>query len=97
MHNHNVRCSNCNKAYGDHFGTDCQRDGGGKGFLPVAMERLQGTDLLTRSVELRGAYAMLESASSYLMNSCCSAYAHRDALTILVQAKRAVRKELQGL
>ena len=48
MHNLNVRCSNCNKAYGDHFGTDCQRDGGGKGFLPVAMERLQGTDLLTR-------------------------------------------------
>src|ERR1035441_858047 len=48
-------------------------------------------------LELRGAYAMLESAISYLTYGTNNAAAsYRDACTVLVQAKRAVRSQLLG-
>jgi hypothetical protein len=30
-----VKCSNCGKNYGAHFGEDCESDGSGLGFQPV--------------------------------------------------------------
>src|ERR1017187_4553244 len=48
-------------------------------------------------LELRGAYAMLESAILYLTYGTNNAAAsYRDACTVLAQAKRAVRSQLLG-